>query len=416
MPEIVVAVDIGSSSLKAAAIAVTGQVLARSRQPFLLRSDGRAAGEWKDCLRKAMADLAARQPDVTLRALCISGNGPTLVGEGGETLLWNAPAAVPAASPLQAPSQAEKESLFIPRIREFRNRYPDAWNRSRFVYSGPEYLIWQLTGESLTILPEERYVRAYWSGEALQAAGFTDAEAGKLPPFAAPGTQAGCLSEDLSPLARKGLPVYCGAPDFISALVGTNSLTPGSLCDRAGSSEGLNFCSDTPLVGEGIRTLPSVMPGLWNAGVLLPESGSRFSAFRDRVKAERGESLSFEELVHLCLYNPGQEALFDQGKYLMLQTAMQVRDSLKLLLACAADGNQRIPDRMTVTGGQASNDEWNQMKANVTGLTVFVPACSDAELLGDAVFAFTGMGLFPSVAEGAAALCSPAKCFEPEAF
>ena len=108
--------------------------------------------------------------------------------------------------------------------------------------------------------------------------------------------------------------------------------------------------------------------------------------------------------------------MFDQGKYLMLQTAMQVRDSLKVLLACAADKAQRIPDRMTVTGGQASNDEWNQMKANVTGLTVLVPACSDAELLGDAVFAFTGMGLFPSVAEGASALCSNVKCFEPEAF
>ena len=413
MPEAVVAVDIGSSSLKAAVIAVTGQVLARSRQPFQLRSDGRAAGEWMDCLRKAMADLAAQQPAVTLQALCISGNGPTLVGEGGETLLWNAAA---AAVPAALLSQAETDSLFIPRIREFKYRYPESWSKSRFVYSGPEYLIWQLTGESLSILPEARYGRAYWSNEALQAAGFTDAESQKLPPFVSPGTQAGCLLEDLTPLVKKGLPVYCGAPDFVSALVGTNSLTPGSLCDRAGSSEGLNFCSDTPLTGDGIRTLPSIVPGLWNASFLLPESGSRFSAFKVRVEQEYGSPMDFDRLVYFCIHNPTQAPIFDQGKYLMLQTAMQVRDSLKLLLACAADKMQKIPDRMTVTGGQAANDGWNQMKANVTGLTVLVPECSDAELLGDAIFAFTGMGLFPSVQEGAKSLYTIAKSFEPEEF
>jgi sugar (pentulose or hexulose) kinase len=120
--------------------------------------------------------------------------------------------------------------------------------------------------------------------------------------------------------------------------------------------------------------------------------------------------------VYNCLHNPGGEPIFDQGKYLMLQTAMRVRDGLKLLLSLAADKNQKIPDRMTVTGGQASNDGWNQMKANVTGMTIAVPECSDAELLGDAVFAFTGMGLFSSVQEGARRLCSTAKIFEPEAI
>nr|MBQ5526296.1 hypothetical protein [Succinivibrionaceae bacterium] len=43
-------------------------------------------------------------------------------------------------------------------------------------------------------------------------------EAKKLPPFVTPGSMAGKLKEDIYPVAQKGLPVYCGAPDFISAM------------------------------------------------------------------------------------------------------------------------------------------------------------------------------------------------------
>ncbi len=414
MSETVIAVDIGTSSLKAAAINSAGQVIARSRIPLIMRHSDWAAGDWRGCFEKALLKLDITDEEEDIAGICISGNGPTLVGlDGGETLAWDEPLCPPEGEEV---SQAEKDSLFIPRLKEFKRCYPDSWKHSGTIFSGPEYLIYRLTGKKVTILPEERFAKAYWSPESLKEAGFTEGEAKKLPPFVTPGSMAGKLKEDIYPVAQKGLPVYCGAPDFISALVGTNCLTPGCLCDRAGSSEGINLCTDVPLEGEGIRTLPSVVPGLWNASFLLPESGDRFKDFKDRAEQELHTSLDFNSLVYHCLHNPEGLPLFDQGKYLMLQTAMQVRDGLKVLLSLAADKGIRLPDRMTVTGGQAANDEWNQMKANVTGLTIAVPECSDAELLGNAVFAFTGMGLFPSIQEGARALTSIGKLFEPEAF
>lgn len=416
MSETVISIDIGTSSMKAAAISSGGEVLARTRQKLLMRGSQWVAGDWTFTLEKLMFDICDQLDSREVDALCISGNGPTLVGGDGcgDTLTWDDDGEDDTGDGVD--DADDSGSLFIPRIKEFKRRYPDAWKDSRYIYSCPEYLIHKLTGANLTILPEDRYRTAYWTKEALLKAGFSEKEAAKLPPFVKPGAFAGKLREYIAPNVREGLPVYCGAPDFISAMVGTNTLEPGLLCDRAGSSEGINFCSDTPLEGDDVRTLPSVIPGLWNASVLLPESGSRFSQFKSRAEQELYEEFSYEELVHLCIYNPGQKAIFDQGKYLMLQTAMQVRDSLKVLLSLAAEKNQKIPGRMTVTGGQAGNDEWNQMKANVTGMNILVPECSDAELVGDAVFAFTGMGLFPSVRDGARALCSVAKCFEPEAF
>ena len=400
--------------MKAAAISGGGEVVARSRRKLRMRGGQRVAGEWAVTVEKLLADMSDQAGSQKIDALCISGNGPTLVGGDGcgDTLTWDS--AIEYAG--DTGDTGDTGSLFIPRIKAFRDIYPQAWKESRFIYSGPEYIIHTLTGADLTILPEDRYSTAYWTSESLRRAGFTEQEAAKLPPFVKPGACAGKLQKNITPTVLSGVPVYCGAPDFISAMVGTNTLEPGLLCDRAGSSEGINFCSDTPLEGAEVRTLPSIVPGLWNVSALLPESGTRFSQFKAQVEQQRGGDISYEELVHTCIYNPGQVAVFDQGKYLMLQTAMQVRDSLTKLLALAADKNQKIPDRMTVTGGQAANDEWNQMKANVTGMTILVPGCSDAELVGDAVFAFTGMGLFSSVQDGARAFHSVAKCFEPEAF
>ena len=213
----------------------------------------------------------------------------------------------------------------------------------------------------------------------------------------------------------EGTPVYCGAPDFVSALVGTNTLEAGRLCDRAGSSEGLNLCTESPVTEEHVRTLPSPLPSLWNASYLIPESGSRFSAFKQKVEREFGRELDYDVLVRMLLESDGSAATLDQGKYLMLQTALQVREGLETLCRAAAKTGTAMPREMIITGGQAANDDWSQMKADVCGIDIVVPACSDAELLGDAAFTFTGMGLFADIATAAARLCRVEKRFQPRA-
>lgn len=411
MAEVAICADIGTSSLKAAAIDTAGNVIARSRVLFLSMYTDHAAKEWICALSAALKEIHSAQPDLTADVLCISGNGPTIVADDAMTLLWNTP--VP---------QQETESLFLPRVLHFKQMHPDSWNNTQKLYSGPEYLIHQLTGVSLTILPEKRYSSAYWTAESLEAAGLTAADAKKLPPFAAPGDKAGTLTKeacsrlDSTPLLKEGTAVYCGAPDFVSALVGTNTLEAGKLCDRAGSSEGVNLCTSLPLKAEDIRTLPSIHPQLWNASFLLPDTGLRFSAFKQRVEREQGRELDFDYLVQSCIMSDGTYPAYDQGKYLMLQIAMQVRDGIAKLLNAAYETNDRQPRQMVVTGGQAANDAWNQMKANVTGLEIVVPYCTDAELMGDAAFAFTGMGLFDSVETSARRLFRPEKSFLPEDF
>ncbi|MBR4245394.1 MAG: hypothetical protein IKQ13_00185 [Treponema sp.] len=515
--------DIGTSSLKAALVDFSGRVLAFSRVQFGLFYTDHAAGEWLGALRKALAgcisfvgggaDICAtaniratagtgvsfantgasgQGTQISIDAICISGNGPTLCGVDGKTLLWNADLGLGAntantastdvsfantgtsgtgcssgtsgantaassantgisgntadicatagtgsanicATANTAVPSANTKSLYIPRILGFAKKFPSYWQQKDCtVFSGPEYLIYLLTGASVSILPEKRFLEAYWSREAFKEAGLSaeDAEDAmqKLPSFVPPASIAGSLTKTAAEflcggegecavgLVKDGIPVVCGAPDFISALVGTNTLRAGLFCDRAGSSEGINLCTSKPVAGQGIRTLPSIIPGLWNASVLLPESGERFCAYKEKISHLYARPISLDEMVQILLESDGSLAELDQGKYLMLQTAMMVRDGLNALRRAAEESGAvpALKTEMTVTGGQAENALWNQMKANVTGYTLYTQSLVHAELTGDAVFALLALGLYKDIHSAAAAVCKREVCYEPQ--
>lgn len=405
----VLCVDVGTSSLKAALIDDSGKVIARTRKKFLLINTEHASKEWFPALCNSVKEIFDQNPQEKLDGICVSGNGPTLVAPTGETLLWNEKAL-----------EIESESLFIPRLLTFKNKFPNAWENSEFIFGAPEYLLWLLTDEAVTILPEARYENTYWTKQALEKAGFTGDEIKKLPPFKTTSQKAACLSHKAvsfigyeSNGITENLPVILGAPDFISALVGTGTVEENTICDRAGSSEGINFCTREPLYGKNIRTLPSVIPGLWNASVLLPDSGSKFAAFKQKIDRELATTVDYNDLIDKLISSDGTNATLDQGKYLLIQIALDVKAALETLRKAAFEKGIPFPDKMTITGGQASNDSRNQMKADITGIKIQVPACSDSELIGDAAIAFAGLGIYGSIQEASKKLTSSEKLFVP---
>jgi len=414
MTKIVLCADIGTSSLKAALIDNNGTVIAQSRSSFKDIEPSKASQQWLTALLDASKELAiSTQNKYTPDALCISGNGPTLVTQEGTTLLWNAPA--------YTERQVIGPSLFIPRLLTLKNTYKKEYKESTTIFSGPEYLIYQLTGKKLTILPEQRYISAYWDTNTLINNGFTTEEAVKLPPFVKPGDNGGSFTESAYVLFSSIFPnishktiVYCGAPDFVSALAGSGTLKSGMICDRAGSSEGINLCTSIPIRGDGIRTLPSVIPGLWNASVLIPQSGVQFTAYKKYVEKLRGEKLSYESIIEYFLQSSKEDEIMYQGKQLLTDLALSVRNGLNTLKQAIKDTDIQMPPVMTITGGQAKNKLWAQYKSNITGISISVPECSDSELIGDAVFAFTGMGLYKDFVEASETICHSGKTYNPQ--
>jgi sugar (pentulose or hexulose) kinase len=72
---------------------------------------------------------------------------------------------------------------------------------------------------------------------------------------------------------------------------------------------------------------------------------------------------------------------------------------------------------LRMLGGATRSDFWMQMLANVVRRPLEVPRCSEAPVLGGAVFAGVGAGRFGSIAEGADAFYRPGRSFaiQPDA-
>lgn len=357
MIDTVLTIDIGTTSLKAGFISATGEVVSFYSVKFLFPADRFIAKKWLKGLKKAVAAMQKKiaNQEVNIKGIVVSGNGPTLVSRNGLTLRWNEPLDYEM---LEISTMKTEESLFLPRIMAFQHIYQKEFNQTNYIFSGPEYLIYQLSGFAVTILPEKRFEGAYWNGIRLKSCGIS---LQKMPSFVSIGEMCGTLRASVAQELNlpPEIPVFAGGPDFIVALIGTNTLTPGRLCDRCGSSEGYNFCTEKYVFNEHVRTLPSIMPGYWNVSYLIPGSSQ----------------MEIEERL-------------EEGK-----------KAINILRQLAKENGLPFPKRVVATGGQTKDLELMKKKSEALGLQFVVSQCADAELLGDACVGWYALGEYSSIIE-----------------
>lgn len=423
--------DIGTTSLKAALVSDKGQVLSFSKIEFTSTDKSKIALEWFEALKESISALKKNQIDslsenenlvdsktstLNIDAICISGNGPTIVSEDGTTLLWNAPvdsSLIPDIKKILPPELSEKfsHSLFLPRILAFKNLYKNQFEKQK-IFSGPEYLIWRLSNSQITILPEDRYEAAYWNDQVLTAIGGSTANScspeknestaincsPSMGPFVKPGFNCGTITKEIASQLKisSSAKVIAGGPDFTVALIGTNTLQQGKLCNRAGSSEGLNWCTAKPVFASGIRTLPSVIPGLWNASILSHNSGDRIADSKQAYEKENNVEISFSQYIKLCI-----EEKDKNGAQILQELSDFFKDGISKFRTLSKENNIPLRETVMVTGGQAKNPLWLKHKAECSQINLATCEIPDSELIGDAVLASYGLGLYDSIQEAA---------------
>lgn len=373
MLKTVLTADIGTTSLKTAVISSEGQQISFAQCPFENPDSRYISLDWIKALEKCISSMGEAVNHV--QAVSISGNGPTVVTEDGTTVLWNAD-----SESIRDEIKNTTNSLFLPKISLLRKLYPDEFEKSTTIFSGPEFLIWQLTGNKVTILPESRYTNAYWCDELLNLNGMKPE---KFPPFVKIGDCYGNVdltrNEKNSLLTvLQGLPVYGAGPDFIAAMIGTGCTEAGAVYDCAGSSEGFNLCIPLPYKDERIRLLPNVTPGLWNAAVMIPESGRLLFNYKSKLEKDTCREWTYPEVIDFCFDNPNSEG------HKILETLLQnSENAVSILKDVAEKCGIHFPDHMFVAGGQAKNKRWMNEKERRLGLKLEISRIPDAELLGD---------------------------------
>jgi xylulokinase len=450
---LLLAVDIGTSTFKAAVFSYEGLCRGHAALPLAMAS-GDGLRHETDPARwlRAFEELIPRLEGLReVEALIVSGNGPTLTpvtgtpgtGEGGLSLpagkarLWlDRRAREESKTVSDLVGSYVDPSFFVPKALGIKNREPELYEKTRYFLSAPEYLVYALTGEARTVFPSAGFERWYWDEALLRAAGLDPA---KFPPFAAPGDLIGTL--DAAAAARFGfsrqVKVFAGAPDFFVSILGTGTVNPGQACDRSGTSEGVNLCTESRIMDGRLMSYGHPIRPYWNLSGIISTSGKAIGWVR--------ELLGMAGLSHRGFYDLAAEAEAGAGGLVFLpylegeraplwdSHARGAFQGLSLstgraeLARAAAEGvcfairdvitvmeERGAPVRdLRVTGGPAESPFLNQLKADVSGRPVLLPVQRDAELLGLAVIGAYAQGRYASMKEAAGALVRIEKTFYP---
>lgn len=402
MKRTVLCADIGTSSFKAALIDENANVLCTQR--IFYKSLNKDA--WLNCFAKItktiLKTVAASQTEIEIIAISISGNGPTIVCLD-KIYSWNKNSTQSAYT---------GESLFLPKILQAKEKIADNWEKINYIFSGPEYLVWQLTGEAVTVLPEKRYIPTYWTDTDLKTYKIPKE---KLPPFVEPTHTIGCLLPKMfkklgistNCVSTKDVPVFCTSSDFIAGLIGTNTLYPGAAWNRTGTSEGINLCTTTPLGNPEIRCLPSLNPNYYNASIVFANSGSKLLTYKELFYKHH----SFQNFINQLLSKKDAD-----GYNLLCNMAQDVSSSIEKINSIAKANNTKTIESLCISGIQTLYADWLQIKSNLLNKPLKITNCSDVELMGNFVNAVTGLGFYSSLEEAAKDCIKTNKIILPKSY
>jgi xylulokinase len=428
----ILAVDIGTSSLKGGVFNFDGDLLYNHRSLLHGARDSFNAHEWSSSLISFLDRLEESSPFTRsmIEGVVISGHGPTLVplGQDGQpsapVLMW-------------CDGHSEKQdtpSFYLPRALWFKNNRPGLYKKTHHFLGSAEYLLYCLTGQKLMITAGPSFNPHLWTNELLDNLGL---DKNMFPPLTQLGESSpACVDEKGAALTglTRGIPVYSGGSDFFTALLGAGAVEPGILCDRAGTSEGLNIISRKSENHDHIRFLPHpVGEGICNGSVILSSTGALFEWYR-RLTGQ--EDWSYEKTMEGILSSrssgcpdffpslkDGGLWEFSGGMLIGLEPDMDrfqlgraVLEAIGYALKKGLEilENETGPIRKFVTvGGQAKSQLWNQMKADMLGCPVEVPRVADAELLGGVMVFLTGQGIYSSLMEASKKLYSTREIVKP---
>ncbi len=399
--------DIGTSVLKGGLFQENGTLVSRHEVPMkLIKSQDPLhheadAGEWILALKQVVDALHIGGREI--RAVVVSGNGPTLVPVGEDTnplayaMSWMDRRGIEEAKIITEKGGAFVDPTFyLPKAYWFFRNRPEIYRNTKYFFSCPEYVAYLLSGVPVAFLPAPDFTRYIWKADLIESLGMDTA---KFPPFVKPGRIIGSVSEigeRVSGIPR-GAPVVSAGPDFIVSLLGTATVHPGRACDRSGTSEGINLCAKEPKQDRRILCLGHVIEGLYNISGPISTSGKALEWFKVITGKEHAsyESL-FEDirdvpagskrLVFLPYLTGERAPLWDplaRGTFVGLTLSHGRREMTRAVVESVGYAIRDVVEVMEeigfavedlrITGSQAKSAAWNQIKADITGRRIRIP-------------------------------------------
>ncbi|MFD8284253.1 FGGY-family carbohydrate kinase [Streptomyces solisilvae] len=424
--------DLGTQSVRAVAVDGTGTLLAAASRPLTSHRDGvrheqdperwwSAAG---DACREALSGIDNRR----VRDMAVDAtSGTVLLADPSGTpltpaLMYDDGRAADHADRVNTVGAAVWEKLgyrtmqpswALPKLL-WLLQHTDVPPGARLLHQA-DLITWRLTGRRTASDASHALKTGYdlladrWPAEELAALGVPD---GLLPEVVHPGTVIGAVCARAAAVTGipVGTPVVAGMTDGCAAQIGAGALSPGAWNSVLGTTlvlkgaalrpvrdpAGVVYCHRGPggswlpggasssgagvltrrFPGAGLDALTERAAATGSIAVVYPLVGERGERFPFRAPDARpfvlGEPTGAAEEFHACL----------------LGVACVERLCLDHLdhIGAPVDGP------LSLTGGGARNRYWSQLRADLLGRSVTLPA-QGGSAVGMAVLAATGSGV-----------------------
>lgn len=441
------AIDLGTTQAKAGLVGLDGRLLALARATYPLATDGGSGaaeqdpGAWWAAIRTMTAELLALAGPVSIGAIGVDGQGPTLVVAGadgqpiGPALTWLDTRAVAEETELAAATGEAGWVLgVLPRALWVERHRPAVAAAARWYLASWEWVGFRLSG----VAAETTLAGQVHPGPDAAARSGLSIE--RIPARIQSGTVLGPLL--VGPAAELGLepgiPVVAGMADAHASFLGAGLLEPGDAIDTGGTSGGFAVYTDRPVDLPGVFAAAAPIPGRWFLGGAMNATGKALDWLREDVL--RGAVTTDQLLAEAAAVPPGADGLVflpylagerspiwdptARGAFVGL-TLRHGRAHLARAVIEAADLALRhvaapivaagIPiGELRVSGGLARDAGWNRVKADVTGFPVAVPAIVETAMVGSAIAAGTAIGAFPDFAAGCRTMVRIVERYPPD--
>ena len=438
MTETLVGLDVGTTGVKAVAIAPDGEVVASAEEGYGLSTPqpGWSEQDPEDWWRASEAALARLGVDDAPIGLSGQMHGLVCLDERGEVLrpaiLWNDQRTAAECTEIEdrvglarliaLTGNRALTGFTAPKILWLRRHEPDVYERIHRIVLPKDYVRLRLTGEwaidaadaSGTLLFD--VANRCWSAEVLAA---LDIPAGWLPPVAESTEVAGAGDQQAAALG-----VGVVEPGTVSVVLGTSGVVLAALPEYAHDPEARvhAFCHALPDTWEAMGVMLNAAGALrWFRDAFAPEASfDELTAEAERADAGAGGAvflpyLQGERTPHA---DPdargsfsGLSLLHDRGalvRAVLEGVAYGLRDSLELLRELGVH-----PTAGRASGGGAHSRLWLEIVASVLGLPLERSVVDEGSAYGAALLAGVAGGAFATANEAVAACVRVRETVDP---
>jgi xylulokinase len=342
----------------------------------------------------------------------------------------------------------------VSKILWFKEQAPEIFERTHVFASTQNVHLAQLgVDQAPCDLPDAAYLglldvdRLEWSRELLEQ---LEIPIEKLPTLAPSGQCVGRVSPaaaQATGLAAGTLIVTAGG-DLQCAGLGMGVAEPGYVSVGIGTGGGVLTYLDRPLrhPERALNCLPHAVPGAWEIEGICLASGATYRWYRDVLGAYERETAAklnmdpYEILnADASMAEPGASGLLvmpalagagapnwypkARGVILGLTLATDkkaltraVLEGICLEIRWMLEATRKLGtpiEEVRIWGGAAKSSLWNQIAADVYGVPAAQTAVSEAGLVGAAICAGVGAGIFKNAREGARSMVRVERRFEP---